>query len=157
MKYFIAYDLGTGGIKAGIYGEDGISRGFCFKAYDTYFPRPNFREQRPEDWWRALAATTKDLLSDTGINPNDIVSLAVSGHSLGALPIGKDGSLLANTYLSGTIPELQRRQRNFLTKPRKRSGIVLRETVFLRSFTAFSRFFGIRRICPRFMSRHKNL
>ncbi len=94
MKYFVAYDLGTGGIKSGIYGEDGISRGFRFQAYDTYFPAPGFREQRPEDWWRALAATTKDLLSDTGINPNDIVSLAVSGHSLGALPIGKDGSLL---------------------------------------------------------------
>lgn len=94
MKYFIAYDLGTGGIKTGIYGEDGISRGFCFKAYDTYFPRPNFREQRPEDWWNALLFTTKKLLCDTKISPNDIVSLAVSGHSLGALPIGKDGSLL---------------------------------------------------------------
>ena len=94
MKYFIAYDLGTGGIKTGIYGEDGISRGFCFKAYDTYFPRPSFREQRPEDWWNALLFTTKKLLCDTKISPNDIVSLAVSGHSLGALPIGKDGSLL---------------------------------------------------------------
>ena len=97
MKYFIAYDLGTGGIKTGIYGEDGISRGFCFKAYDTYFPRPNFREQRPEDWWNALLFTTKKLLCDTKISPNDIISLAVSGHSLGALPIGKDGSLLCET------------------------------------------------------------
>ena len=34
MKYVIAYDLGTGGIKTGIYGEDGVACGFCFSPYE---------------------------------------------------------------------------------------------------------------------------
>ncbi len=94
MKYVIAYDLGTGGIKTSIFGEDGESKGFRFKAYDTHFPLEGFREQRPDTWWDAVKITTKELLSETAIDPKSIVSLAVSGHSLGALPIGYNGNLL---------------------------------------------------------------
>ncbi|MBR2908386.1 MAG: FGGY-family carbohydrate kinase [Clostridia bacterium] len=94
MKYVIAYDLGTGGIKTSIFGEDGESKGFRFKSYDTRFPREGFREQSPDVWWEAVKITTKELLAETAIDPEDIVSLAVSGHSLGALPIGYNGELL---------------------------------------------------------------
>ncbi|MBQ8837535.1 MAG: FGGY-family carbohydrate kinase [Clostridia bacterium] len=94
MKYVIAYDLGTGGLKTSIFGEDGLSKGFSFKPYETSFPKEGFREQRPDTWWEAVKATTKEVLSDTGIAPSEILSLAVSGHSLGALPIGFDGELL---------------------------------------------------------------
>jgi len=94
MKYVIAYDLGTGGIKTGIYGEDGVACGFCFSPYETRFPREGFREQSPETWWNAVKQTTTEVLKKTGISPEQIVSLAVSGHSLGALPIGRDGRLL---------------------------------------------------------------
>ena len=94
MKYVIAYDLGTGGIKTSIFGEDGISKGFRFKSYDTRFPKDGFREQRPDTWWEAVKSTTKELLAETGISSEFIVSLAVSGHSLGALPIGYNGALL---------------------------------------------------------------
>lgn len=94
MKYVIAYDLGTGGIKTSIFGEDGISKGFRFESYDTFFRGEGFREQRPCDWWEAVKSTTKSLIAETGISADDIVSLAVSGHSLGALPIGYDGNLL---------------------------------------------------------------
>ena len=94
MKYVIAYDLGTGGIKTSIFGEDGISRGFSFLPYDIVFPCEGFREQRPETWWDAVKTTTAEVLKETGTDPDEIVSCAVSGHSLGALPIGYNGELL---------------------------------------------------------------
>ncbi len=94
MKYVIAYDLGTGGIKTSIFGEDCESKGFRFKSYDTRFPREGWREQSPDVWWEAVKITTKELLTETAIDPESIVSLAVSGHSLGALPIGYNGELL---------------------------------------------------------------
>ncbi|MBQ2727415.1 MAG: FGGY-family carbohydrate kinase [Clostridia bacterium] len=96
VKYVIAYDLGTGGIKTSIFGEDGISRGFSFLPYETSFPREGFREQRPETWWEAVKQTTSEVLRETGIEPKKILSLAVSGHSLGAIPIGYDGRLLCD-------------------------------------------------------------
>lgn len=90
----IAYDLGTGGIKASLYNKEGNSLESTFLAYDTYFPKENYHEQRPEDWWNAIIATSKALIEKTKVNVNEIIALAISGHSLGAVPIGKDGSLL---------------------------------------------------------------
>ena len=94
MKHVIAYDLGTGGIKTSLFREDGKSIGFRFLSYETSFPQEGFREQRPDTWWDAVRSTTKEILDDIGISPDEIVSLAVSGHSLGALPIGYNGKLL---------------------------------------------------------------
>lgn len=37
------------------------------------------------------------LLKQSSIPPEEIVSLAISGHSLGVVPIGKDGRLLRKT------------------------------------------------------------
>lgn len=96
MKYIIAYDLGTGGIKTSIFSENGTSLGYSFLSYETYFPKNNFREQKPEDWWEAVVKTTQEVIKKTSVNPECIVSLAVSGHSLGAVPIGMNGELLSD-------------------------------------------------------------
>ena len=94
MKYIIAYDLGTGGIKTSLFNELGESISSCFAQCETYYPKLNFREQRPEDWWNILRKTTKDLLASTSIDVNDIVAAACSGHSLGIVPIDAEGHLL---------------------------------------------------------------
>ncbi len=96
MKYIIAYDLGTGGIKSSLFDENGISIASSFKQCKTYYPAPDFREQDPEDWWRILVETTKELISNVGVDKENIVAAACSGHSLGIVPIGKNGSLLLN-------------------------------------------------------------
>jgi xylulokinase len=95
MKYVIAYDFGTGGLKASIFDERGHSAASEFKQCETYYPAPEFREQRPDDWWNMFTAGTRDLLSKAGINANDIAALACSGHSLGVVPLDKEGRLLA--------------------------------------------------------------
>ena len=94
MKYIIAYDLGTGGIKTSLFDERGEIVSSCFASCETYYPQPNFREQKPEDWWQILSQTTKELLSSTAIDTNDIVAAACSGHSLGVVPIDSEGRLL---------------------------------------------------------------
>jgi xylulokinase len=94
MKYIIAYDLGTGGIKTSLVDAHGEIVSSCFASCETYYPAPNFREQRPEDWWQILSRTTKELFSSTNISTNDIVAAACSGHSLGVVPIDFAGRLL---------------------------------------------------------------
>lgn len=94
MKYIIAYDLGTGGIKTSLFDEHGECISSCFASCETYYPAPDFREQRPEDWWKMLSRTTKELLSGAAINKSDIVAAACSGHSLGVVPIDSEGRLL---------------------------------------------------------------
>ena len=95
MKYVIAYDLGTGGVKASLVCQKGEISGSTFIPYNTFFSENNYQDQRPEDWWNAIVESTHKLLAGRSEEEiNSIVSLAISGHSLGVIPIGKDGSLL---------------------------------------------------------------
>ena len=68
-----------------------------FIPYSTCFPQKDWQEQAPEDWWEAVVCSTRQLLKQSSIPPEEIVSLAISGHSLGVVPIGKDGRLLRKT------------------------------------------------------------
>ena len=95
MKYLLAYDLGTGGTKASLFDENGKSAASAFVGCQTFFPKNGYHEQRPADWWESVVQSTGQLLEKAGIDPAQIVALAVSGHSLGAVPISRDGKLLA--------------------------------------------------------------
>ncbi len=97
MKYFIAYDLGTGGIKTSLFDEKGNSVASAFEECDTIYPENDFREQRPQDWWNILKSTTKKLMSKTNIAIDDILGAGCSGHSLGVVPIDENGNLLINS------------------------------------------------------------
>lgn len=93
-KKIIAYDLGTGGNKASLYDAEGTCLASTFVAYDTYYPRSGWHEQRPMDWWRSVVESTRQLLAATRANVNEIECVAISGHSLGVVPIDKDLNLL---------------------------------------------------------------
>ena len=94
MSKVISYDLGTGGIKASLYDENGTPLADSFIQYNTYFPQEGYHEQRPMDWWNSVCQSTRVLLDKTGTDPKDIVSLALSGHSLVAAPLDSAGNLL---------------------------------------------------------------
>ncbi len=93
-KTIIAYDLGTGGNKASLYDADGKCLAGVFVPYDTVYPQAGWHEQRPADWWDAVVESTNKLLADPAVNPDDIECLAISGHSLGCVPLDADGTVL---------------------------------------------------------------
>ncbi len=90
----IAYDLGTGGIKASLFDVEGNSLAEVFQQYDTFFPADRYVEQRPSDWWKGVCDATRMLLEKSGSNPEEIACGALSGHSLVAVPLDKEGNLL---------------------------------------------------------------
>lgn len=90
----IAYDLGTGGIKASLFDADGNSLAEVFQQYETYFPADRFVEQRPMDWWNGVCDATRLLLEKSKCMAEEIACTALSGHSLVAAPLDKDGKLL---------------------------------------------------------------
>ena len=95
--YLIAYDFGTGGIKASLYRADGTSVCFSFEEYPTFYPHAGWHEQKPDDWWNAIRVSTNRLLKESGVDPDNIEALAISGHSLVVVPVDKDGRLLRET------------------------------------------------------------
>jgi xylulokinase len=93
-KKIIAYDLGTGGNKASLYSHKGQCLASTFHAYETFYPGLGMHEQRPGDWWNSVVISTRQLLSETNVDTSEIEALALSGHSLGVVPIDKSGNLL---------------------------------------------------------------
>jgi xylulokinase len=93
----ISYDLGTGGNKASLYDLEGNCLASVFVPYDTIYPQSGWHEQRPEDWWSAVVESTRRLLEKTGTDGRNVECLAISGHSLGAVPVDRDGALLRET------------------------------------------------------------
>lgn len=93
MKY-IAYDLGTGGVKASLYDERFNTLAKSFIAYDTHYPQSFMHEQRPEDWWQGVIKSTQILISEAKISPGEIGALALSGQSLVSVPFDKDLNML---------------------------------------------------------------
>jgi len=87
----IAYDLGTGGIKASLVSNEGKIIRSVFEPYETFYCE-DFQDQRPEDWWNAIITSTHSLVKDN--DRDEIVALSISGHSLGVVPIGQSGELL---------------------------------------------------------------
>jgi FGGY family of carbohydrate kinases, N-terminal domain len=95
MNYLLAYDFGTGGIKASLYDEAGQCVADGFDGYPTYYPAPGFHEQEPEAWWQATISSTHKLLATLSAEvKQQIVGIGISGHSLGVVPLDKDGKLL---------------------------------------------------------------
>ena len=92
MNFILSYDLGTGGLKASLFDENGVSKASAFRPCDTYYGAANFREQDPNDWWDILVSSTRELLSGD-IDASEIAAIAISGHSLGIVPVGWNGLL----------------------------------------------------------------
>jgi len=96
-QYIIAYDLGTGGCKASLYDTVGSCVADSFISCDTKYPQQGWHEQKPTDWWNAVVLSTKKLLEKSQVPTNEISGIGISGHSLGLVPVNKDGKLLRNS------------------------------------------------------------
>ncbi|MEI6101473.1 MAG: FGGY family carbohydrate kinase, partial [Eubacteriales bacterium] len=94
MAKIIAYDLGTGGIKASLFDESGECLSDAFIPYPTFYPNDKWCEQRPMDWWQGVCDSTRMLLSQSGIPATEIACTALSGHSIVTAPLDKGGHLL---------------------------------------------------------------
>jgi xylulokinase len=93
-ELLLAYDIGTTGAKAVIFKKDASIVGSMYCQYDTYYPKPGWVEQSPEEWWAAVVKATRDLIETTGVDPHAIAGISFSGQMMGQIPIDKNGELL---------------------------------------------------------------
>jgi xylulokinase len=90
--YLLAHDLGTSGNKATLFTAEGrlVASRTC--SYPTRYFRGNWAEQEPDDWWRAVCTTTRELVAD--IDPGQIACVALSGQMMGCTPVDARGRAL---------------------------------------------------------------
>lgn len=101
LKHFIlAHDLGTTGNKASLFdAANGRAVATAFEAYGTVYPRPNWAEQDPADWWQAVRDSMGELLTSSGVSPGDIAVVSFSGMMNGALAVDATGAPLRSAII----------------------------------------------------------
>ncbi|MEW5956702.1 MAG: xylulokinase [Chloroflexota bacterium] len=90
-NFILAHDLGTTGNKATLFDLNGAVVASVFAGYSTTYPQPNWAEQDPADWQRAVLGATQRLLNESKIPPKQIAVVSFSGHMQGALAVDRAG------------------------------------------------------------------
>jgi xylulokinase len=93
-KYIIAHDVGTSRSKAVVMDTEGQIRGKCSESYRVSRPKPDWAEQEPADWWKAVTGTTRLVLQQTGVSPADVLCITYCTQMLGIVPMGPEQSPL---------------------------------------------------------------
>src|SRR5512133_2748184 len=107
-KFILAHDLGTTGNKAALFDQEGKVRASAFHGYKTEYPRPNWVEQNPEDWWQAVCISTRQLLAAARVSPKEIACVTFSGQMMGCVVLDRQARPLRNALIwadTRAIPE----------------------------------------------------
>jgi xylulokinase len=93
MKYVIAYDIGTTGVKTCLFGIDkkieliaGVHQG-----YGLYLVENGGAEQDEGEWWCAMCSTTKKIFETTDIKPTEIAGISFCSQMQGLVLVDKRG------------------------------------------------------------------
>ena len=97
--YILAHDLGTSGNKATLFSESGEMIGSRLHGYEVYYDKPLWAEQDAGDWWQAVCETTKSLLQEYGIAPEEVKTVSFSGQMMGCLPVDREGRPLRRAII----------------------------------------------------------
>ena len=77
MKYLLGIDFGGGASKATLLSTEGEVCASHTTEYPTYYPEPGYAEQLPSDWVKATAENISGILSESSVNPEDIIAVAL--------------------------------------------------------------------------------
>jgi ribulose kinase len=89
QTYVLGIDVGTQGLKAGVYTVDGSKIWAGSESYPTNYPSPGLSEQNPLDWWRAFQRVLSK--SQSFIDLHMISAIAVCATSSTVLVVNQDG------------------------------------------------------------------
>jgi xylulokinase len=93
-KFILAHDLGTSGNKVTLFSLDGKLGASCLYEYSTSYPKQNWVEQNPDDFWKAVCLSTRRLLEEAGLSGSDVAAVCFSGQMMGCLLVDAEGKPL---------------------------------------------------------------
>lgn len=93
-RYLLGIDLGTSGTKTVLFSEDGAAVASATVEYPMSQPQNGWAEQNPTDWWNAAVITLGKVLRDSGVNPEDVAGLGISGQMHGLVMLDEKGEVL---------------------------------------------------------------
>lgn len=96
--YLLGYDIGSSSVKASLVDSQS---GLCIAS--AFYPKeemaikavkPGWAEQDPDSWWQNLKLATKEILSKSGVQKNDIKAIGISYQMHGLVLVDKSHQVL---------------------------------------------------------------
>ena len=91
----LGIDLGTSSVKAILTTETGCILGRGSAEYPIHYPRPDWAEQNPDDWWRATITAVRQTLDAVECPPASVSAVGLAGQMHGTVLLGEGGELLS--------------------------------------------------------------
>lgn len=93
-EFLCAFDLGTNGVKAGLFAPDGHLVAKSYREYGVSYPQPQWVEQSIEEMWQALCEASLALLAESGVQPQEIAAVGISSQRATFVPLDNKGNPL---------------------------------------------------------------
>ncbi len=91
----LGIDIGTGGSRAIVMAEDGSLIASATAEHQAFTSeRAAWAEQDPTDWWKACQLAVRSVLSKSGVAPQKIACVGLSGQMHGTVVLDQDGRVL---------------------------------------------------------------
>jgi xylulokinase len=90
-KFILAHDLGTSGNKATLFSLDGKMGASALYEYPVSYPGTGWVEQNPDDFWKAVCLSTRQLLEKARLSGVDVAAVCFSGQMMGCLLVDAEG------------------------------------------------------------------
>ena len=110
----LAVDVGTTTTRCVLFDLDGRPVAEAYREPPVHYPRANWTEVDPEDWWTCAVAVIRDALAQVGGAPQNVLGVGLCGLMHAVVPVGPDGKPLANAMLwmdQRCQPQAERMQR----------------------------------------------
>ncbi|MDA0578742.1 MAG: FGGY family carbohydrate kinase, partial [Verrucomicrobia bacterium] len=91
MKAVIGVDIGTGGVKAAAFSEDGVALASAFSPSVLHRPRAGVVEEDPEVQLAGVCDTIRACVRKSRLADTAFAAVAIDGQMAGVLGVGQDG------------------------------------------------------------------
>ncbi len=91
---YIGIDLGTSSVKILLMAKDGQIVDEATQEYPVYYPKTNWAEQIPEDWWQGTLNALKMLIANNQDIKSEIKGIGFSGQMHGMVALNASGEVL---------------------------------------------------------------
>ncbi len=93
--HVIGIDVGTGGTRAVVIGEDGRIKASATEEHEPFAsPQIGWAEQDPSDWWRACGIAVRKALASANLRNDQIGCIGFSGQMHGGVMLDASGEVV---------------------------------------------------------------
>src|SRR5690606_4196524 len=99
MSYVLGMDVSTTATKALLVDQSGSVAGVGSVEYPYETPRPLWSEQDPAHWWDGAVGAIRRALEATGVSPDDVVGVGLTGQMHGSVLLDAAGEVVRPAIL----------------------------------------------------------